>query len=75
MREKTYNTVGERIRYLRESAEMTRSSLAKKAYVNRSTVSRWEDNEIAPRIRDIETLSKLFNVSCDYLILGKTKNE
>jgi transcriptional regulator with XRE-family HTH domain len=73
MREKTCNTVGERIRYLRESAEMTRSLLAKKLYVNRRTVSRWEDNEISPRIRDIEALSKIFDVSCDYLILGESR--
>lgn len=65
------DTTGQRIRYLRENHDMTRTALAKLMNVDRRTVSRWEDNSAAPRPSDIARLSEIFAVSCDYIILGK----
>jgi transcriptional regulator with XRE-family HTH domain len=64
-------TIGERIRLLREKHEMTRTSLSKLMHVDRRTVSRWEDGSAAPRPTDIARLAEIFAVSCDHIILGK----
>jgi transcriptional regulator with XRE-family HTH domain len=72
-REYIPETIGGRIRQLREKKEMTRTALARIMYVDRRTVSRWEDNAIYPRSQDIRRLSECFGVSCDYIIIGKVK--
>ncbi len=64
-------TIGDRIRYLRESHNMTRIALAKLTHVDRRTVSRWEDGSASPRHTDIARLSEIFRTSCDYIITGK----
>lgn len=67
----TPDTVGQRIRYLRENHDMTRTALANLMNVDRRTLSRWEDDSAAPNPSDIARLSEIFEVSCDYIILGK----
>lgn len=66
-------TIGDRIKYLRERHDMTRTALAKLTYINRTTISRWESGEAAPRVDDIARLSQIFNVSCDYIIKGNNE--
>lgn len=66
----TPDTVGQRIRYLRENHDMTRTALAKLMNVDRRTVSRWEEDSASPRPSDIARLSVIFAVSCDHIILG-----
>lgn len=66
-----HETIGERIRLLREKHEMTRIALSKLTNVSRKTVSRWEDNAAMPRPADIARLAMIFGVTCDYIILGK----
>ena len=73
MNVKPKETIGDRIRFLREHAGLSRSALARIAYVSRSTVSRWECDEIAPRIQDVARISAIFDVSCDYIITGNRK--
>lgn len=69
----TVETIGDRIRFLRERNDLTRTALAKLVYVDRRTVSRWENGEIFPRSGDIKRISEIFGVSCDYIIIGKKK--
>ena len=66
-------TIGERIKHLRESHDMTRIALARLMHVDRRTVSRWEDGSAALRHTDIERLSEIFRISCDYIVTGKIK--
>ena len=76
--------LGDRIRKLRESRNMTQTELSEilgmKTY---TTVSKWEKNENLPKGKDLKKLAEIFNVTSDYLLglsdtkLGKitTQNE
>lgn len=62
---------GERIHQLRLQAGYTQTDLAKKLNINRSFLSYIESGEKGCSIDLLVQLSQLFNVSLDYLILGK----
>jgi transcriptional regulator with XRE-family HTH domain len=64
-------TIGGRIRLMREKAYMTRTALAKLCHVDRRTVATWENDERFPKSCDIQRLSEIFGKSCDYIIIGK----
>lgn len=63
--------VGERIKNLRKELGWTQSFLAKKVNVSPQVVSNWERRYTDPDHDDITRLSKVFEVSTDYL-LGRT---
>ena len=60
--------IGERIRFLRDKAGYTQTYLAKKLGVSRSAVNGWEMSVAIPSLANIIELSKIFNVSADYLL-------
>ncbi len=62
------NNIGERIRYLRDKAGYTQTYLAKRLGISRSAVNGWEMSIATPSIANIIELSKIFNVSSDYLL-------
>lgn len=67
--------LGDRIRKLRESRNMTQTELSEilgmKTY---TTVSKWEKNENFPKGKDLKKLAEIFNVTSDYLLgLSDTK--
>ncbi|MFI3051226.1 helix-turn-helix domain-containing protein [Streptococcus suis] len=66
--------LGDRVRELRESKNMTQTELAEmldmKTY---TTVSKWEKNENFPKGRDLKRLAQIFSVTSDYL-LGLSDN-
>ena len=62
---------GKRIHQLRIQAGFTQSELALKPNINRSFLSHIESGEKGCSVDLLVQLSKLFNVSLDYLILGK----
>ena len=53
---------------LRKMNGMSQEALAEKLNISRQTVSRWEMNTVLPDANNILQLSKLFNVSADYLL-------
>lgn len=57
-----------RIRFLREQSGKTQGELADLLNVKRYTVSDWENERTEPDIESINNLSKIFNVSTDYLL-------
>lgn len=63
------NTLGNRLRELRESRKMTQTDLSKifgmKTY---TTVSKWESGDNLPRGKDLKMLAEYFGVSSDYLL-------
>ena len=63
--------VGERIKELRQKANLTQAELADKMGFTSQTVSNWESGSREPDISALAKLSSLFNVSLDYLLLGK----
>lgn len=57
-----------RIKSLREKTNMTQAALARKLGITRSGVNLWEMGLSAPSTLYIVELSRLFNVTTDYLL-------
>lgn len=61
--------MGNKIRHLRESRNMTQTELSEmlgmKTY---TTVSKWESGENFPKGKDLKKLAEIFKVSSDYLL-------
>lgn len=60
--------LGEKIKYLRESAGLTQAELARILGLSRSGVNAWEMGLSIPSTQYIVELAKTFNVSADYLL-------
>lgn len=65
--------VGERIKELRQKAGLTQAELAEKLGFQPQTVSNWENGTREPDISALAQLASLFNVSLDFLLLGKVE--
>lgn len=63
--------IGKRIRLLRNENRMTQADLGTKLGVGKTTISNYETGNSYPDNEIVLKLSKLFNVSTDF-ILGKT---
>lgn len=57
-----------RVKELRKKADLTQSDLAKKINSSTSKIAMWETEKRDPTNEDLMVLSKLFNVSTDYLL-------
>ena len=60
--------LGQRISELRIALGWSQVELAKRLGVAKQTVSNWENENIQPSIEMLIRLSKLFNVTTDYLL-------
>ena len=60
--------VGEKIKALRQQNGLSQEGLANKLGVSRQAISKWETNRGVPDIENLKCLSKLINVSLDYLV-------
>jgi transcriptional regulator with XRE-family HTH domain len=60
--------LGQRICKIRVSFGWSQVDLAKRLSVAKQTVSNWENENIQPSIEMLVRLSKIFNVSTDYLL-------
>lgn len=63
-----------RIKKLRIDNELSMQDLAAKVGVTKSSINMWENSDSVPKDNILIELSKLFNVSIDYL-LGNEKME
>ncbi|MCH5163696.1 MAG: InlB B-repeat-containing protein [Clostridiales bacterium] len=63
-------TLGEKIRNLREAANLSQEELGYRLGVTRQAVSLWETDSLTPKLSNIIALCEIFNVSADYLLLG-----
>ena len=59
---------GERLRQLRISTNLTQEQLAKKIKLSKANISKYEADLVEPNIDTLKILSKIFNVSTDYLL-------
>lgn len=66
-------TTGEKIAQLRKELSMTQPMLAEKLAVSQSTITSWENDRRSVSNEDLIKLSKLFNVSVDYLLGNSDK--
>lgn len=58
----------ERIKFLRESINLTQSELARLLGITRSSVNAWEQGISIPSTQYVVELARTFNVSVDYLL-------
>lgn len=65
-------SLGKRITQLREKLNMTQEELAKSLKVSRGAVSMWEIDHRTPDIHILQRIADFFDVSLDYLSLGRT---
>ena len=68
-------TFGERLLKLRKSKSMTQEDLAEKLDVTRQTISKWECCESTPDFQYLIEISRLFDVTTDYLLKGDIPQE
>ena len=55
---------------LRKQANLSQEDLAERINVSRQAISKWERGEAYPDIENLIALSKLFDVSLDFLVYG-----
>ena len=63
--------IGTRIQELRKKKNISQEELANVMNISRQAVSKWESNLSAPDIEKIIDLCEYFQVSADYLLMGK----
>ncbi|WP_461614994.1 helix-turn-helix domain-containing protein [Clostridium sp. Marseille-QA1073] len=68
-------TLGEKIQQLRKTKNLSQEQLAEKLNVSRQAVSKWEIGESLPDINKIIQLSKIFQVSTDYLLYDEIDSD
>lgn len=64
----TQYEIGDRIRNLRNEAQLTQQQLADLIKVSNKAVSKWENNEGIPDIDNLKRLAHVFDVSMDVLV-------
>lgn len=70
----TNSSIGKRIRELRKSVNMSQDTLGYIVKKNGTTVGRYEKDELPVPSDVLEILSNHFNVSIDYIVLGKKQD-
>ena len=58
----------DKILKLRTERGLSQEALAELVGVSRQSVSKWEGGQSSPDLERLRTLSKIFGVSCDYLL-------
>lgn len=60
--------LGEKLQQLRKKSGLSQEQLAARLTVSRQAVSKWELDDAVPDTENVVQLSRLFGVSCDYLL-------
>lgn len=60
-----------RLQELRKEANLSQEQLAEKLGLSRQAISKWESEQSNPDINNIIKLSKIYNVSTDYILKGE----
>lgn len=70
----SFEQVAYNIRFLREQKDWTQQKLADHLVISRSTVTKWENNQLSPDMTSLIKLSHVFGVTIDYLV-GNTVHQ
>lgn len=62
------NTIGDKLRILRETFGFTQEELANKVQLSKPNICKYEKGTVEPNIETLLKFSELFNVSLDYLL-------
>ena len=68
-------TFGEKLYRLRKERSMSQEVLARELGVSRQAISRWELGEVVPDTENVLAMSRLFEVSTDYLLRDECGRE
>lgn len=60
---------------LRKTNHLTQNEMAKKLFVTRQAVSRWENGETIPNVDTLKLISKIFDISINSLITDNKLND
>ncbi|MCL2400643.1 MAG: helix-turn-helix domain-containing protein [Defluviitaleaceae bacterium] len=64
--------LGDKLKKLREKHKFTQKEVAKRMKVTPNTISRYENDEFAPKIENLIQFAIIYNTSLDYLMgIGK----
>lgn len=66
-------TFGEKLKEARKEVGLSQEQLAEKMCVSRSAIAKWETDKGMPDINNLKVMSKLLNVSVDYLLDDEEK--
>ena len=66
--------LGSKIKELRTKYRFTQSELAELVGVTKSSIASYENDSRQPSYSVLKKLARTFNVSTDFLLLGKTDN-
>ena len=61
-------TLGEKLKEARKQAGLSQEQLSEKLGVSRSAVAKWETDNGIPDVDNLKVISRLLNVSIDYLL-------
>lgn len=61
-------TIGQKIKEARKAAGFTQEQMAEKLLVSRQAITKWEADKGIPDIENLKAISKLLNISIDYLL-------
>lgn len=61
-------TFGEKLQALRKSRGWTQEQLSEQIHISRQTLSKWEQGSVLPDTEYVLSVSRLFQVSTDYLL-------
>lgn len=68
-------TIGQRISKLRKDYSFSQEYVAEKLGISRQAVSKWENDTTAPDTYNLIALAELFNVSVEYIAVGKQSEQ
>ncbi len=69
-------TIGQRIKRIRESANVSQQYIADKVGVSRVAVTKWENGHTSNlKLDNLMKLCKLLDISVEYLIYGEAKKD
>ncbi len=64
-----------RLLELRNEKEWSQREVAKRLYISQGTYNNWENGKTQPSIEQLISLSKLFDVSIDYIVCNSPEIE
>ena len=65
-------TFWDRVNGLMKNNNVTAKTLSEELHINKNSFTYWKQNGNIPKYDILEALSKYFNCSVDYLLVGKT---
>ena len=65
--------IADRIKYLRDKADLTQTDLARALGISRSAVNSWEMSLSTPSLSNIVEMTKIFHINADYLLGANDK--